>query len=104
MEEVETSTKLITLGLGELQNIDQSNDFYFLPFQLLSQGFERVLKSHICLGYLNKNGKYPNHNYLKNLGHDLIKIKNEILGKYFDDQQPVLKNDLDFLSDDNELD
>lgn len=47
-EEFETADKLIRLGFGELQNINLVNDFYFLPFQLLSQGFERFMKSYIC--------------------------------------------------------
>lgn len=40
IEEFETANKLIRLGFGELQNINLDNDFYFLPLQLLSQGFE----------------------------------------------------------------
>ena len=38
-EEFETANKLVRLGFGELQSINLDNDFYFLPFQLLSQGF-----------------------------------------------------------------
>jgi hypothetical protein len=43
-EEIQTSTNLIQLGLGELQNITFENDFYYLPFQLLSSGLERLMK------------------------------------------------------------
>lgn len=46
-EEFDTANKLVRLGLGELQNINLDNDFYFLPFQLLSQGFERFMKAYI---------------------------------------------------------
>ncbi len=107
-EELETSSKLVSLGLGELQNLDQANDFYFLPFQLLSQGFERAMKGHICLGHLEKHGNYPNFKYLKNLGHDLLKLKDEIINEYFineyfDEDHPTLKNDLKFLKSDVEL-
>ncbi len=38
LKEFETSSKLIKLGLGEFQNLDSGNDFYYLPFQLLSKG------------------------------------------------------------------
>lgn len=103
LEELETSSKLIILGLGELQNLDQTNDFYFLPFQLLSQGFERVMKGHVCLGHLKQHNEYPNFKYLKNLGHDLLKLKNEIIDEYFFDDHPTLKNDLSFLRDNKEL-
>ena len=34
LKEFETSSKLIKLGLGEFQNLDSGNDFYYLPFQL----------------------------------------------------------------------
>jgi len=48
-DELRTSIKLIELGFGEFQNLDMTNDFYHLPFQLLSSGFERLMKCHICL-------------------------------------------------------
>lgn len=83
IQELETTEKLIKLGFGELQNIDLVNDFYFLPFQLLSQGFERLLKTTICLGYLNIHNKYPSLGDIKGLGHDLIRLKDEILSHYF---------------------
>jgi len=103
-DEIETSSKLIRLGFGEIQNLDQSNDFYFLPFQLLSQGFERLMKSHICLGYLYKEGKYPTISYIKTLGHDLEKLLKEILSEYFIDQErTILLNDKIFLKNNVEL-
>lgn len=104
LEELETSSKLVSLGLGELQNLDQGNDFYFLPFQLLSQGFQRAMKGYVCLGHLEKQNKYPNYKYLKNLGHDLSNLKAEILNVYFFEDHPTLKSDLHFLRNDTELD
>lgn len=59
-EELRTSIRLIELGFGELQNLDMVNDFYFLPFQLLSSGFERLMKCHICLGHHEAHNAYPN--------------------------------------------
>jgi hypothetical protein len=85
LEEFETSDKLIKLGFGELQNINSTNDFYFLPFQLLSQGFERFMKAYICLGHFHKYGKLPSFKYLKKLGHDLEKLLNEIIENYYTD-------------------
>jgi len=103
-EELRASVKLIKLGLGEFQNIDHTNDFYFLPFQLLSQGFERLMKSHICLGYLDKNKRYPEFTYLKNLGHDLEKLLMEILIEYYNDKSiPVLREDKSFLTQNNDM-
>jgi hypothetical protein len=104
LEEVETSSKLIRLGFGEIQNLNQSNDFYFLPFQLLSQGFERLMKSYICLGHLDKTGEYPIYSYIKSLGHDLEKLLKEILSEYFVyKEHATLLNDKEFLENDTEL-
>lgn len=101
LEEIETSIKLIQIGLGELQNIDMVNNFYYLPFQLLSSGIERLMKCIICLGYLNKNSKYPHTKSIKT--HDLIELKNDILKDYFSKKVPALQEDYDFISKDQDL-
>ncbi len=104
LHEVETSIRLIKLGFGELQNLQLTNDFYFLPFQLLSQGFERLLKSMICIAFFERNGTYPSNEYFrKNLGHDLIKLTNEFLNDYFVSDKPILALDLKFIQEDPEL-
>ena len=61
-EELESSIKLIQLGFGEFQNLDMANDFYHLPFQLISSGFERLMKCHICLGHFEIYEVYPDPN------------------------------------------
>lgn len=83
-DEFRTANKLIRLGLGELQNINLDNDFYFLPLQLLSQGFERFMKAYVCTAHFTKEGTLPNSKYLSiTLGHDLLKLLNEIRSQYF---------------------
>lgn len=104
LEEVETSDKLIKLGFGELQNINLDNNFYFLPFQLLSQGFERYMKAYICLGFFHKHEKLPNSQYLKNLGHDLEKMLNEIIDNYYSDfDRPQFDMDNSFIQTNADL-
>lgn len=107
-DELQTSVKLLELGFGEFQNLDLADDFYFLPFQLLSSGFERLMKCHICLGYYEANNTYPDRVYLKKCGgkngHDLIELKNTILNSFFSVHNiPVLHDDLEFLKSDKEL-
>lgn len=87
LEEFNTANKLIRLGFGELQNIDGTNDFYFLPFQLLSQGFERLMKAYICAVYYHHHEEYPSYEHLKSLGHDLNKLLNEIIEHYYEKRE-----------------
>ncbi len=104
LEEFETSDKLLKLGFGELQNINLDNGFYFLPFQLLSQGFERFMKAYICLGYFHKYQEMPNFRYLKNIGHDLEKLLKEITKNYyFDFERPQFDLDNDFIRSNSDL-
>ncbi|MCK5201970.1 MAG: hypothetical protein KAR21_26635 [Spirochaetales bacterium] len=107
-DELLASYKLIEVGFGELQNLDFSNDFYHLPLQLISSGFERLMKCLICLGYHEKNDEYPNSKDLKKCGgkngHDLTDLKNHILDTYFSIHNiPVLKDDFAFLTEDKDL-
>lgn len=106
--ELTTSFKLIKLGLGEFQNLDAINEFYHLPFQLLSSGLERLMKSFICLGYYEINNEYPDSVYLKKCagrtGHDLNELKNKILSNYFRSNEiPALEADKRFLKKDPDL-
>ena len=99
-EELYTSVRLIKLGLGEYQNLNIQNDFYYLPFQLLSSGFERFMKCYICYGYFKKTKNFPEPNLFRNtLGHDLLKIKKHIINNYFQDNSQALINDLIFLKE-----
>ena len=103
-DELNTAYQLIVTGLGELQEINMGNDFYHLPHLLLASGLERFLKCYICLVYEAKEGRYPDHNMLKNLGHDLSKLNEEIINNYFTDNNiPALKEDLLFLKEDKQL-
>ncbi|NPD48023.1 hypothetical protein [Lentimicrobium sp. S6] len=104
-EEFETANKLVRLGFGELQNINLDNDFYFLPFQLLSQGFERFMKAYICIGHFEKHKTLPSFQYLRRLGHDLEKLLNDIKENYYFDQYPPKQFQIDseFLHDNIDL-
>ncbi len=104
-EELRTSIRLIELGFGELQNLDMANDFHFLPFQLLSSGFERLMKCHICLGHFEAHSAYPKTKELKSYGHNLTVLKNSILASFFSVHDiPALQEDMELLKQNNELD
>lgn len=103
--EIRTSIKLVKLGLGELQNLSIENDFYHLPFQLLSSGFERLLKSTLCINYFVNNEEFPDLKYLKNggNGHDILNLKELFLEDLFIAKVPVTKEDENFLRNDGLL-
>lgn len=88
-EEFENADKLIRLGFGELQNIHSGNDFYFLPFQLLSQGLERFMKAYICVGHIEKYDTFPDYQYLRAHGHDLERLLTEIKTNYYTHYKPI---------------
>lgn len=103
-EELNTSVRLIKLGFGEYQNLDMANDFYYLPFQLISSGFERLMKCYICLGHYEKEGKFPEPKLFRNiLGHDLVKLKRHITENYFQENSRALSEDLTFLKTNKDL-
>jgi hypothetical protein len=103
-EELNTSIRLIKLGFGEYQNLDLANNFYYLPFQLISSGFERLMKCYICFGHYEKHAEFPNPKLFRNkLGHDLIKLKKHITENYFQENSKALTEDLVFLETDKDL-
>ena len=104
LEELEASQKLIVSGFGELQEIDMGNDFYYLPQQLLSSGFERFMKCYICLVYEARESKYPDTKFMKKLGHDLQELKQTITEVYFSTNGiPLLENDFEYIKGDELL-
>jgi len=104
IEELDTSIKLIKLGFGEYQNLDMANDFYYLPFQLISSGFERLMKCYICVGHIEKDGDFPKPELFRNkLKHDLIKLKNHIIENYFQENSQALSADFTYLKTDKDL-
>ncbi len=104
IEELETSMKLLKLGFGEYQNLDMANDFYYLPFQLISSGFERFMKCIICLGHLEKHGVFPKPGlFRKTLKHDLITLKTHIVENYFQENSEALSIDLVYIKTDKDL-
>jgi len=78
--EFETAVKLLQKGLGELQRISGANDFYHPLLYCLSNGLERFFKGMLCLGFKEKNGRFPTFKELTNgtNGHDLTWLKEHV--------------------------
>ena len=80
-QELDLSFKLLRRGLGELQKIDYTNEFYFLPLLLLSQGIERFLKSYIIAYKIEKEEDKLFEGRLKT--HDLTELLNIVKENYY---------------------
>ncbi len=105
--ELLTAVRLIQSGLGLLQGITGANDFYHLPMLTLASGFERFMKTLICLGALQKKGEYPRQTCLKRLDHDLEALLETIIGEYFTQEYvrgvPAAAADVNYLRSDPDL-
>lgn len=103
--EIQTAIKLLRLGLGELQSIDGANDFYHLPLQLLSSGFERLMKCMICLKQQSDTGQFPSTKEL--ITHDLLCLKDRVLSECISEDtassRPATKADYSFMKTDEDL-
>lgn len=100
-DEVRTSMNLIHTGFAELQNIKGANDFFYFPFLLLSNGFEKLLKLIICLYYWEQFGEFPTledfKRSKKDNGHNLLYLKDIVVKKCYFVDTPELEKDLYFL-------
>jgi len=85
-QEVRTSIKLIEAGLGQLQRITGANAFYHLPMLTLASGFERLMKTIICLYTFRETGQFPSRSAFPRgvRGHDLVWLLDKITSKCFD--------------------
>lgn len=104
--ELQTSIKLLQVGLCELQKINGANDFYSLPFQLLSSGFERLMKCIICFKWYDNKGCFPTVSELKT--HDLMLLKSKIISDCISEEimnkRIATKEDYNLILNDKELD
>src|SRR5690606_32149333 len=106
-EEVEALFKLITAGL---KNLNEQTSFVsnnHVPLQLLSSGFERIIKILLLLKEKHLTGKYPEQQKAKDKfknysnGHGIEKMLDELItySKNVDTMQrdTMVKGDLDFI-------
>lgn len=78
-EEIYTAISLLKLGLGSLQTIGGDNDFYHLPLQLLSNGYERLLKVMFAIHIKQTTGAFPTRKEFKNHGHELTGLLDAVV-------------------------
>lgn len=106
-EEVEASFNLIAAGLKNLKEQTSFVSNNHVPLQLLSSGFERVVKILLLLKEKHLTGKFPElHKAKKKFenysnGHGIEKMLDELIeySKTVDlmQQVPMVKEDLEFI-------
>lgn len=100
-KEVETSMKLLKKGMGDLQKISFSNDFYHAPILLLSSGFERLIKCLLCLAFMDELGEFEKRPYKKSKGHEFDYLLGRLLSVCA--EKNYSSADIDFLKNDKDL-
>lgn len=75
LEESLNACRLAIHGLKALQEISPSNDFYYKPFLLLSNGVEKYLKIILCYHHWNVYQKFPVRNDFREKGENGMPIK-----------------------------
>ncbi len=103
LKETELSISLLSSGLAILQ---QSRPYEFKCFSfmlLLATGLERLMKIVLCLHAFEATGEFPSKEYLKGLGHDLVRLRNEVLRACYTQEYlklPFARTDHDFIEQD----
>ena len=104
LNEVETSIKLLKMGMGELQKLSGGNDFYHAPILLLSSGYERLIKCLLCLALIKENGEFIEDPFQTSgkKGHNLDYLLERLLWiceeKKYSSKFPAAKTDIDYLN------
>jgi len=108
---VDKAIMLIHFGIKELGKINYVNsDNYEFIFLFLSRGFELLMKSMICFKNYEDNKSFPTEKVMRDLDHDLDKLRKVIIRNYDKIPENVLekfkediKNDQEFISNDKKL-
>jgi len=109
-EEIEASFNFITEGIRTLDNQNSAISSNHIPLQLLSSGFERLVKILLLLKEKHLTGEYPktegNKKYFGqfNNGHGIKKMVNNLIsyseGIELMNKIPMVIEDLDYLKND----
>lgn len=104
---VDKAARLIHFGIKELEEINFVNsDNYDFIFLFLSRGFELLMKSMVCFKSYEDDESFPTEKEMKDMGHDLGKLRKEIIRNYDKIPENILEkyqeieNDKKFISKD----
>ena len=100
--ETETAVTLVGAGIETIAKWDGAEDQRTIGLHLLAQGFERLLKVTLALIQLNEEGTFPSSKRLKQYGHVLSGLLDDILTACDRDRafvdRPAIMHDVEFLA------
>ena len=102
-QELELGVETTKSALSLIQAIEPDRTPIFLIFLVLSTGLERIFKVLLGLRMLTDQGRFLSENELRTYGHDLCKLKSDVLSQCFDEQKlntQIEHEDYDFVSND----
>lgn len=99
-EEVKTATFLIREGLFSLKCLYDDEDYAHLPILLLSNGFERLVKTIICLSCLGKKPVDPDFGNIRthNITKLLERVRETAKGWRYEKKCAETKEDMVFMN------
>lgn len=76
LEEAQFTCQILGNGIHHLGKANYAQKgYYFSAFTLISNGLERIGKLCLILDhYFNNNSLFPEKDFFKNIGHDLLKL------------------------------
>ncbi|MFC1627535.1 hypothetical protein ACFL3H_00305 [Gemmatimonadota bacterium] len=107
VQATDASVLFIQEGLRGLNTLSAANDFYQGPLQLLSQGYEQLMKVVLILFNYENDGSVPTSRDLKNYGHNLTGLLDTIIqncrGSGYPDTCQAAQSDIHFMNHDQFL-
>ena len=100
-DETEFAIRSICGGLQELTKLGPAHDRPAVALQLLAQGFERLAKVVLILGYLEQDGRLMSLKKLRDYGHRvddlLVAVVTLCERADYGIDRPAIRDDIDFM-------
>lgn len=108
IQELDIAIYAIEAGLAVLAKnrpyAPKPHHFGWLLF--LATGFERLMKIIICLDEFEKNGTFPAQTLLRNAGHNLVALRDDVVNRCFTPTyraRQFTQDDYDYITNDTVL-
>ncbi len=104
IQDVDSAISRIKNGLSYLQTIDDANNHYETMMDLLSNGYEHLIKALLIILVDSNGGTKDDFDWSRQKGHNIQRLKVDlVLGVKEKSGSDVLKSDLDYIMKDEYL-